>query len=237
MFVTCYYDIYNKPEKFYEYLDLFYDLALSGLPIILFTDPKFVYKFRIFGSNVRVIGLPLHTFELYNMAINYKRELPSIRTHTKDTKEFFGLMNSKIEFLLRASDVCEDETFIWIDYGILKIVKNKQQFFEKLHEIQTSKFNKITIPGCWPYGHPFTVESVSWRFCGGFFIIPRKDINRFFDHSKNVLRDFCDFPQYKLCWETNVWTVIEFCAERENIHWYLADHDDSIVLNLQITNQ
>jgi hypothetical protein len=39
-------------------------------------------------------------------------------------------------------------------------------------------------------------------------------------------------PIYKLTWETNVWTTIEFCAERANIQWYFADHNDTIVLNI-----
>jgi len=232
MFVTSYYDIYNKPEKFFEYLYLFYDLAISGLPIILFTDPKLVYKFRIFGPNVKVIGLPIESFELYAIATQYKGELPSQRSVIKDTKEFFALMNTKIEFILKASNICEDQTLIWIDYGILKIVKDREQFIQKLHEINTMSFDKITMPGCWQFGHPFSVESVSWRFCGGFFIIPRKDIQRFFNHSKNVLNDFCNLSMYKLTWETNVWAVIELCAEKDNIQWYFADHNDSIVLSL-----
>ena len=37
---------------------------------------------------------------------------------------------------------------------------------------------------------------------------------------------------YKLTWETNVWSTIEFCAEHKNIVWYFADHDDSIVLHI-----
>ena len=58
MLVTCYYDIYNKPEKFFEYVTLFYDLGISGLPIVLFVEPSMVYKFRIFPSSVKVVGLP-----------------------------------------------------------------------------------------------------------------------------------------------------------------------------------
>ena len=92
MLVTCYYDIYHKPTRFYEYLDLFYDLALSGLPILLFTDPSLVRKFRILPASVRVIGISLDEFELYRIAMNYSRELPSSCTREKDTKEFFALV-------------------------------------------------------------------------------------------------------------------------------------------------
>lgn len=234
MLVTSYYDIYGKPERFMEYIYNFYDLAISGIPIIVFTDPSLISKFRIFPSSVTVIGVPLEIFELYSLAMKYNGELPSGRTPAKDTKEFYSIMNTKIEFILRALDLCEDDTLIWIDFGILKIVKNKERFINKLRLINNTKFNKITMPGCWSYGRQHSVDQVHWRFCGGFFAIPRQYVATFYQHSKNVLTDFCSMPQYKLTWETNVWSIIEMYAAKDIIDWYFADHDDSIVCNLPL---
>ena len=233
MLVTCYYNVYNKPEKFMEYLYTFYDLGISGIPMILFTDPSLVHKFKIFPPSVKVIGMPLEYFELYRIGMNYQGELPGARSPGKDTKEYLSLMNSKIEFILRASEVVEDDTFIWIDFGILKIVKDKDTFLNKLRIVNRSTFSKIMIPGCCSTESVFTVESVSWRFCGGFFIIPRSYIKPFFEHSKNVLTDFCTLPMYKLTWETNVWCIIELFAAKNWIHWYLADHNDTILMNIE----
>ena len=140
-------------------------------------------------------------------------------------------MNTKIEFIKRALDFTEDETLIWIDYGILKIVKNQEAVLQKLKEINGRTYKKMTLPGCWSFGRSFSVEAINWRFCGGFFVIPRSYIQRFYDHSKCVLTDFCTQPQYKLTWETNVWNIIEACAEREQIQWYLADHNDTMMMN------
>jgi len=233
MLVTSFYDIYQKPEKFVEYLYLFYDLGISGIPMILFTEPGLVHKFKIFPPCVKVIGVPLEAFELYRLGMSYQGALPTQRSAIKDTKEFLSLMNTKIEFLLRASEVCEDDTFVWIDYGILKIVKQKEAFLEKLRLVNRATFDKIHIPGCWGYGCAFTVDSVNWRFCGGLCVFPRKHIQTFFEHSKHVLTDFCGKqPNYKLTWETNLWYVIEFCAAKDIIHWYFADHNDSILLNI-----
>lgn len=237
MLVTSYYDIYNKPEKFYEYLDVFYELGISGLPIILFTSPNLVKKFRIFPSSVKVIGVPLETFELYKIGISSNCDLPNNRSQTKDTREFLSLMNTKIEFILRASEISEDETFIWVDFGILKIVKNIDRFINKLKSVNEKSFDKITIPGCWGMGRSFSVEEVNWRFCGGFFVMPRKYIQSFYHHSKNVFTDFCTLSLYKISWETNVWSLVEFFALRDNITWYFADHNDSILLNIDLTNQ
>lgn len=232
MFVTSYYDIYNKPEKFVEYMDLFYDIGMSGIPIIILTDPSIVNKFGIFPSSVKVIGIPLESFELYSIAMSYNGELPNIINKTKDTKEYLGLINTKIEFILKASEICEDDTLIWIDFGILKVIKNKERFINTLQYINKKTFNKITIPGCWGFGRHFSVNEIHWRFCGGVLIMPRKHINMFFNHSKNVLKDFCTLPIYKLTWEVNVWSIIEFCGCKNEIEWYFADHDDSIILNI-----
>jgi len=232
MFVTAYYDIYGKPEKFIEYMWLFYDLGISGLPITVFTDPSLVEKFRILPPSVRVIGIPLETFELYKIGISYQGELPGNRSVIKDTREFYSIMNTKIEFLKKASEVCEDDAFMWIDFGILKIVKNKERFINKLRDINKTSYDKIMMPGCWAYGRGFDVNQVNWRFCGGFFVVPRGLIQPFFEHSRNVLRDFCTIPMYKLTWETNVWVIVEMFALKDSITWYFADHDDSIVLNI-----
>jgi len=233
MLVTSYYDLYNRPEKFIEYLYLFYDLGISGLPITLFVDPSMVYKFRIFPSTVTVVGLPLADCELYTIAMNYTGELPVHRTPQKDTKEFFALMNTKMEFVKKAAALHPDtDTFMWIDFGIMKIVKQSGKFIDMLRKINDMTFQKMTIPGCWTEGRTFSVEQIHWRFCGGFFILPRHHVERFFQHSRCVLSDFCTQPQYKLTWETNVWVVIESCAEKENIDWYFADHNDTIVLNI-----
>ena len=215
-----------------EYLYLFYDLGISGIPILLFTDPSLVSKFKIFPPCVQVIGVPLETFELYQIGMSYQGALPAHRNPAKDTKEFLSLMNTKVEFLLRASEVCEDDTLLWIDFGILKIVKNKETFMEMLRRVNQTSFDRIQIPGCWAYGSAFTVDSVHWRFCGGLVVFPRKCIQPFFAHTKHVLTDFCTLPMYKLSWETNVWYVTEFCAAKDMIQWYLADHNDSILMNI-----
>lgn len=230
MFVTAYYDIYGTPEQFDTYLTLFRPLGMSGLPIIVFVDPSDVDRYHEFPDSVHIIGRSLDTFELYQMAMAYKGELPAHRNETKDTKAFLALMNTKVEFLKAAKDIRNNSmNWIWIDYGIMKIMKNPTRVIEHLHDIFQTSYHKITIPGCWSYGHAFSVDSIHWRFCGGFLILPDAHLLRFYDHHRGVLTDFCTLPQYKLTWETNVWSVIEFCAERENIQWYFADHNDTIV--------
>ena len=235
MLVTCYYDIYNKPDGFEYYLKLFTPLGQSGLPIVLFVDPAHVERFADFPFTVKVVGIPLMDFEIYRIAMQYDSELPTGRTPAKDTKEFFGLMNTKIEFVKKAAELfpnLNDSTFLWCDYGILKIAKNPERFIQKIKEIQSRTFEKMTIPGCWSFGRKFNTNTISWRFCGGFFVIPRTFIDTFYGHCKGVLSDFCSNSSYCLTWETNIWAVVECCAEKQNINWYFADHNDTMVMNI-----
>jgi hypothetical protein len=242
MLITSYYDIYNRRDRFPEYLSLFYDLGTSGIPIIVFTDPSLVSQFKVCPGTVQVIGIPLEGFELYKLGMNYNGSLPLNRNYGKDTKEFLSLMNTKIEFIKRGAESMGrgvEDTFIWIDFGILKIIKNTDAFIKKLREINAMTFDKIIMPGCWPFGNKVSCDSVHWRFCGGIFVMPRKYIQTFYEHSRNVLTDFCTNSPYKLCWETNVWAVIEACAMKDTIQWFSANHNDSILLNIDsvITNQ
>ena len=232
MLVTCYYDIYQKPERFNDYLALFRPLGQSGLPIVLFVEPHMVSQFEEFPA-VKVHALELKSCELYSMGMAYNRELPGNRSVEKDTKEFFSLMNTKMEFIKKAKELYPDiPQYAWIDFGIMKIMKNKERVLNHLREALKKPYEKVMIPGCWAFGRSFTVNAIHWRFCGGFFIMPSAHVERFFEHSKCVLKDFCTMEMYKLTWETNVWTIIENCAERDNIGWYFADHNDTMVLNL-----
>jgi len=232
MIITCYYDIYNSPQKMSEYMTLFDDIATSGLSVILFTDPSLTNKFSHYPNTIKVIGLPIETFELYRMGMAYKGNLPSQRNNIKDTPEYLSLMNTKVELVLRGSELCSDDTLVWIDYGILKLIKNRPRFINKLKIINELKFSKIKIPGCWGQGQPFSVDSVNWRFCGSLFVSPRNLIQEFFQHSKNVLSDFCKLPCYKLTWEVNVWVIVEMYGMKEQIDWYFADHNDTLLLNI-----
>jgi hypothetical protein len=212
MYVTCYYDIYNNPEKIANYLLYFKDLAELGVPILLFTD--LVSLFESLPPTVTVIPLDVTTCEMYTIAMNYNGELPSGRNPDKDTKEFFALMNTKVEFIKKAAELFpEVNTFMWIDFGIMKLVKQKEVFLNKLKEISEKTFTRMAIPGCWENDHQFFFDSGYWRFCGSFAIFPLADVERFYNHNKSTLTDFCTISGYKLTWETNIWHIVSHYNE------------------------
>jgi hypothetical protein len=233
MYVTCYYDIYNNPEKKSLYLTYFKDLANSGVPIVLFTDTTLLSFFECLPSNVQVIPLDVTTCEMYQIAMAYTGELPLERNPEKDTKEFFCLMNTKVEFIKKAAELFPKlHTFMWIDFGIMKLVKDSGAFLNKIKEISEKTFTRMAIPGCWEHDCQFYLDSGYWRFCGSFAIFPRADILRFYNHNKSTLTDFCTIPHYKLTWETNIWHIVSHYNEKANIDWYFAYHDESMLLNI-----
>jgi hypothetical protein len=230
MIVTSFYDIYNNPDKLKYYTDLFQDITKSGLPIVLFTDPSLLYLFNDLPNNVHIYAISLTEFQLYSIAMSYSGELPINRNHPKDTREFLALMNTKIEFIWRAmTDLPRDDTYIWVDFGILKIIKDRDVFINKLRIANERTFDKIIIPGCWNYGCSVNYDNVNWRFCGGIIIIPFSKVEPFFEKNKTCLLEACTTSNRKLTWETNIWYLIELGGERDNIEWYAGDHNDSIM--------
>ena len=232
MLITAFYEIYGRPERISQYFEWFSELGNSGIPIIVFTDSQHVELFVNYPKTVQVIAQSLDTFELYQMGMNYKGDLPHGANKEKDIKEYLSLINTKIEIVKNAMNHCESDTFLWVDFGILKIVKDKEIVLGTLKKINDMNFDKVMIPGCWEYGLiSFSVDKIYWRFCGGFFVIPRNQVHSFYDQCKDVLHDFCTMPQYKLTWEVNVWTIVDYYHKHE-IQWYQADHDDSIITNI-----
>ena len=209
---------------------LFDDIAASGLPITVCTESSLLPLFTHVPSSVRVLALPKEYLELYSIAMSYTGDLPAHRNPSKDTKEYLALMNTKIEWLYRVSDTVEDDTFVWLDMGILKHIRNKGRFLEVLGRIHQQTFDKVVIPG-WSDSGTFSVDRVTSHFFGCLFVIPRTHLDVFYKHSKTVLTDFCTQSMYKLCWETNIWMIIEMCAMHDDIRRYACDQDDSLLLS------
>jgi len=229
MYVTCLYDIYNKPDKMEEYIKLFTPLANSGLHIHLYTSPELAHHFKDYPKNIKVLEIPLNYFEFWNLGINTTASLPDEANQNKDTREYLSLMNTKVEFLLRSSEICEDETLIWIDFAILKLFKDQERCIQYFKEYDNLQFDKVNIPGCWYKGEALYLNAIHWRFCGSFFIVPRAHIQRFYKDCKESFVGFITTDKYILTWEVNVWNHVEYYKGKDYIKWYYALHDDGML--------
>ena len=160
-----------------------------------------------------------------------KTEMPNERNLDKDTREYLSLMNKKVELIMRSSQVCGDDTIMWIDFAILKLFNDVQICIEKFKQFNTLSFDKVNIPGCWYKGEALYLHAINGRFCGSFIIIPRSLMMRFYNDCKDTLHIFYN-KETKVTWEVNVWNHIEYYRGKDYIKWYYALHNDSMINNL-----
>lgn len=229
MYVTCLYDVYNNPEKLEGYIKLFQPLAESGLQIHLYTSPEISHHFKNYPDTVTVLEVPLTHCEIWNLIMNSDANLPAEANPNKDTKEYLSLMNTKLDFMLRSSEICDDKNLIWIDFAILKIFKDIPRCIQYLKDFADMHFDKVNIPGCWYKGEALYLNAINWRFCGGFFIVPRVHLKRFYNDCFDSIKAFLTNDGHTLTWEVNVWYHVEYYKGKDYIKWYYALHDDGML--------
>lgn len=202
----------------------FDELAAGGSPILLFLDERLTDRAPKY-PNVRVVPMKLEDLWSFQQAASLDLELPVHRTHEKDTRDFLLLQNAKLDLLEKASTLDGSSYFAWIDFGVMKIVRDRGRFLKKLASLKLSE--GVLAPGCWTRGYADDVadERVSWRFCGGFLATDRNSIPSLVAAHRSVLKK--KFEQNKLTWEVNVWADMERAGQK--FDWYPADHDDTLV--------
>lgn len=222
VYVTALYKIntYSSAEK---NLEEFTPFLTSGLPILVFTDLDLSLE------PIECIKLPRTELKAFQQD-DASTSLPEYRNKEKDTLEFLQLMNAKSEFLQRAKQLKPASVYIWFDFGILKIIKQKTLFLDSMkHAGRLSQESKVVIPGC------ISKDSVNystmhacpiWRFCGGILIVSSGAVERFYDLHIQELEN-C-FQKSCLTWEVNLWAAIEV-KNPDLFVWYSGDHNDSIL--------
>jgi hypothetical protein len=221
VYVTALYSVTSTLEPIHLLKD-FLPFIKSKMKIILFTD---IDSLSI--DSVTRIFLPKTEIKSFS---GKDLILPENHNPVKDTMEFLQLMNAKTEFIYRAKEKIKARSYVWFDFGILKIIKDRDAFIKNMENI--SKYaidNKVVTPGCISkesvnFGNLFS--SPIWRFCGGFFIVSSLVVENFYKlHLEEVEK--CN-QLNKITWEVNLFA----CIEKNNpdlFHWYLADHNDTII--------
>jgi glycosyltransferase involved in cell wall biosynthesis len=139
-------------------------------------------------------------------------------------------MNAKTEFLQRARQLKPASVYIWFDFGILKIIKQKLLFIDSMKRASSlSQESKVVIPGC------ISKDSVNystmyscpiWRFCGGIIIVSSSAVEQFYNYHVEQLEE-C-YKNKCLTWEVNLWAAIED-KHPDLFVWYAGDHNDTIL--------
>ncbi len=198
----------------------FQELDKICAPLFVWTDRPLPFACR-----AHVLLAPLPSFASY-MLCQHPVALPAHRNPAKDTQDFLALMNTKIEMVWRAAPFVQTTQIAWIDAGILKIVKDKARVARAFVDHKSVLWpQKIALPGCWTRRIVDLYQAVSWRFCGGFFVLPTSLVALFYEKATRLLEDW--IAAGHLAWEVNVWADLEE-KNPTLFAWWAADHNESM---------
>ena len=251
-FVTAFMNIYPKDDPYAGKdirwrFDRFFKLVETGIQICVYVDESgeelLQQCVELFPDTIRIMRvMNIYDTRIHKLCEQYDSiNLPQFRNKPKDTYEYMVLMNSKIEFMYDTiqKNPWNSTHFAWIDFNVAHVFKNIPETQEYLKLIGNSRITRefLLIPGCWYSLLPDSsdeviqksvLDTIHWRFCGGFFIGDRQSIVQFYDLYQEYFPGFL-FQYRQLTWEVNFWAWLEWKIPDWNPTWFLADHDDSIV--------
>jgi len=151
----------------------------------------------------------------------------------KNSLGYHIVQHQKIVWLCSAAHAHQDiDVFAWVDAGILSVPGITIE--DVAYGINAAKDEKsIVIPGCWSRAYAKTIpdSQVNWRFCGGFFVVPRNllaDLEIAF--RAETIRHLRETNN--LSWEVNTLQRLELnSAIRLPLWWYEADHNAQLFRN------
>lgn len=241
-FVSAFLDLHEdrSSDKSYEVcFNLFRRLAHSTINICLFVSQTYLELARELCkeySNIYLMpSIELADTWTYKTTQDVFTSLPDIKTSQHDTYNFLVLMNAKVEFVYRATEINPFDTnhFAWIDFSICHVIHESKTLDRLLTYSKSSLRDKMMLfPGCWSKEYSnqniHTIyNKIHLRFCGGFFIGDKDSIIHFNECYRKYYYDFLK-EHKRLVWEVNYWEWLEnkgyFVPEV-----YLANHNDSIV--------
>ncbi len=235
----------NSNRDIEKYLELGKDLLKLDFPKIIFL-PNELFDWAQEYINDKTQLIKFEKNEIYNYFWNELDEneklavkLPLIRNQEKDTLDYIICQNNKINWIKKAKDInyFNSENFIWLDFGIKHVINfNLNSFFDNLNIVYNNK--KIIMPT--GYNFPLKIidfDKVCWLTLGGVVLLHESLIDNFYQLNRDLILKTIK-TQQKLTWEVNIWSQL-YLENPDIIELYYADHNDSILLNLQkfITNK
>ena len=189
--------------------------------------------------------VPVHKVNLHKILQNANTAtiLPVNRNVEKDTRDFIVSGYYKYDVLNHAISHNNVSThFMWMDFDLPKLFRDKEgvkEYLLWLSRLQLAP-SFLTFPGCWnkleAEKERDSIDSVHWRFCGGFFMGDRESISQFCQTVSDALPRFTE-KYDTLVWDFNLWAWIESDGSHvsethkwpDHWTWYRGDHNDSIL--------
>jgi len=259
-FVTSFFYIYDS--GYYELktipwrIDRFREIARTGIKICIYVCPIFEKYIKLlceeFPENIKlmkIISIENTIVGRLVSVINYEAinenkeqiSLPNTRNVSKDVVDYMIIINSKSEFMADTvrKNPWNSTHFAWIDFNISHVFLDKLPTIEYLTILGKRDYFEdkcFVIPGCWDkYNKDIddVIETIYWRFCGGFFLGDAESILRFHELYNHYLPIFLR-ENRRLVWEVNFWAWLEVNSDW-NPKWYEADHNDTIINSMWVS--
>lgn len=232
LLVTALYDIDGGSLGFRSYLGLLRQWLSFGVPSWVFCDPHRrpeVAACVPAGADVVVMGIPLHEFRTYSAIMAARPELPRTDNPAKDTLAYLALMNTKVEFALRAAMMRPSVPVVaFLDAGVTRLFRTPELARRRLQALHHHTLEGCLFPGIHGRQQPGTpplTEVVNWRFCGAFFAAQRDRLVELERSCNELLHEL--LARGRISWEVNVWAMAELRGM--SLGWYPADHDDRLL--------
>ena len=208
-----------------------------NVPLILFVDSFFAPLVAPLPKGPHVTILPLEFGDLQTTKdiLAAKPALPPYRTPHKDTLQYMCLMNAKAEIVAAAVPHSKTPYVAYIDSGISKIFKHPGTM-GTLESLSFRDIPFLLIPGCHPMrptSRDELARQINWTFCGGFFALPTERATEFAALHCRAVETF--LAESRITWEVNVWTAL--FQGRNDILWYSADHNDTMLTAIPAANK
>lgn len=220
----------NKSRNLDDYIKLGIKFLEQNIPKIIFMDEKLFNTFEKYqNENTKIIISKLDDIYLYkykdSVTINVSTDNP-----TKDTFEYFNIMNNKTEWIRKAIElnIYNTNNFIWIDFGIFHIIQRNLNFSDY---VLNKNYDKIRIASIWDLSliiHMDITKNIYWFFCGGVFGGNKEILIKFADLIKNKCLHFVE--NNILFWEVNIWYMI-YTENKELFDPYYVNHDERMIIN------
>lgn len=209
-------------RPFAQYRAHFEKLTATGLPIMLYLDRAFIGE--RFPSNVTVIPTSIQDLALWKQTQGMALQIPASRNEIKDTADYLLITNAKLDLVRRSIELgLPFSQHVFIDFGLFHIIADVHTAQERLRSIALHPADDIVMPGI--HTRPGDdLDSINWRFCGGFFYGSTTAMLEFAVASERAVHHLLP----RMTWDVNTWAWMEV-HRNFSPRWYQANHDDSIL--------
>jgi hypothetical protein len=223
----------NKNRTMDEYIDFGKKLLKIPNPKIVFIDYD-SYQVLVEDDYPFTTFIPMVKEDIY--LYNYKSQITNFFIHSgnsdKDSLEYLFVQCNKTEWVSKAIDLnkYKTEQFIWIDFGIYHMIKEKELFEPLILSMTEKSYDSLRIASCKYKGYSVdynVYEIITWTFAGSIFGGNKESLLEFaFLVKKEILNTIRE--KNNLMWEINIWYLI-YRKNLDFFNMYTCGHDFRIL--------